>query len=228
MPKSDIAPHQVITSGKGQYQYYIRAGSDFVLTPHSVLSGMFGRRPQPSVFHSFIVGYPSILQGTTVPQIKTTLGLLVSNGGRGIASDLFMTIKSTSDPGPNCGLVVDTPDLNNWNVWSFMNINFTAISKSYIKLPPEAQLQPFVLNLFLSPPFDENLEIKGLCGCGQAPSFSFNIENDGSTIESLYNDLISKHPLSLSKDFIDVHEHYDFWNIKEKSDLGQKAYNKIT
>ncbi len=50
IPKSNHAPHQVV----GSLKYLIRAGSDFVPTPHSVLAGMFGRRPQPRVFNMYI------------------------------------------------------------------------------------------------------------------------------------------------------------------------------
>ena len=42
--KSYDAPHQSL---KPSLQYYIRAGSDFVPTPHAVLAGLFGRRRQP-------------------------------------------------------------------------------------------------------------------------------------------------------------------------------------
>jgi hypothetical protein len=223
IPKSNDAPHQVISSGKGQYHYYIRAGSDFVPTPHAVLAGMFGRRPQPSVFHMFLLSNPEVID-LSGPQVKSTLGLQVGNGGRGIASDLFMTIKAISIPGPNCRLAMGTPDLNNWTVWSFLDIHFTAISKSNIKLPPEAQLQPFVLTMILSPPFTDGLKIEGLCGCGQAPSFSFTIENKANVIERLYNDFISKYPRGLPRDFKTAHEEYDFWNLREKSELARKAY----
>ncbi|MFQ6111613.1 MAG: helix-turn-helix domain-containing protein, partial [Nitrospinota bacterium] len=48
IPKSYLAPHQCL---KPRLQYYIRAGSDFLPTPHAVLSALFGRHPQPFVFH---------------------------------------------------------------------------------------------------------------------------------------------------------------------------------
>jgi len=226
IPKSNDAPHQVISAGKGQYRYYIRAGSDFVPTPHAVLSGMFGRRPQPFVFNMFVSGYPEVIDFGAV-QVKSTLGLQIGNGGRGLASDLFMTIKVISTPGPNCKLGVETTDLNNWTAWSFLDIQFTAISKGHIKLPPEAQLQPFVLTMFLSPPFGSELKIEGLCGCAQAPSFSFTIENEATAIEQLYYDFISKYPDNLPKDFKATHDKYDFWNLKDKSESARKAYKLV-
>ena len=51
VPKSNNTPHQMV----GKLQYYIRAGSDFVPTPHDVLAGMFGKRPQPHIMHQFLI-----------------------------------------------------------------------------------------------------------------------------------------------------------------------------
>lgn len=92
IPKSNDAPHQVISAGKGQDRYYIRAGSDFVPTPHTVLAGMFGRRPQPHVFHMFVSSYPEVIDLGAV-QIKSILGLQIANGGRGI-------VQSSESSGP--------------------------------------------------------------------------------------------------------------------------------
>jgi hypothetical protein len=223
IPKSNHAPHQVITSGKGQYHYYIRAGSDFVPTPHAVLSGMFGRRPQPFIFQMYTTAPPKLID-STVPKLKTVLGVQIANGGQGIATDLFMSLKFISKPGVNCNLAVETPDLNNWTVWSFMDFHCTAISKDAIKLPPDAQLQPFIINLLLEPPFENNLKIEGLCGCGQSESFSFSIENDGQVIQKLYNDFLEKSRKGDLKDWTEMHGQFDFWNLKEKAELAKKAY----
>lgn len=223
IPRSNHAPHQVIVSGKGHYDYYIRAGSDFLPAPHAVLSGMFGRRPQPFIFHTFLSQYPQVTEAG-IPQIKTTLGVQISNGGLGIASDLFMTLKFLSKPGENCKLGIQTPDLNNWTVWSFLEVHYTAISKDTIRLPPDAQLQPFVVTLILKPPFDSELKIEGLCGCGQSPSFNFTIENNAKAIGQLYDDFLKKHRQGSLPDWTAVHDEFDFWNIREKSELARKAY----
>jgi len=223
IPKSNYAPHQVINTGKGYYHYYIRAGSDFVPTPHAVLSGMFGRRPQPSIFHMFTSGYPEVLESQNT-QIKTTMGIQVVNIGPGIASDLFMSLKPFSKPGKNCKIGIQFLDLNNWITWSFLEIQFTAISKDYIKLPPDAQLQPFSITLILEPPFDSELKIEGLCGCGQSPSFNFTIENNPKVIEQLYIEFLTKYKQRSLPDWTKVHDEFDFWNIKEKAELAKKAY----
>jgi hypothetical protein len=46
VPSGLNVPYQALGDRGG---YYIRAGSNFLPTPHGVLAGMFGRRPQPQV-----------------------------------------------------------------------------------------------------------------------------------------------------------------------------------
>lgn len=214
IPKSNHAPHQVV----GRLQYYIRAGSNFVPAPHAVLAGMFGRRPQPSVFHMYSVVYPTILPDN--PRIiKADLGLQLVNAGPGIASDLFMTIRVSSIPGSNCDLFVEPTNREDWIAWSFLKVEFSAISKNHIRLPPDTRIHPFVLSLRLAPPFSRKLKIQGLCGCGQSPSFSFRLENEPALIEKLYNDFLRSH--EEGQDF-----QANFWNISEPSELYIEAYHK--
>lgn len=196
IPKSNYAPHQVISAGKGQYHYFIRSGSNFLPIPHSVLAGMFGRRPQPSVFHMFALGYPKINEGEPL-SIKLELGLQVANSGPGVANDLFMTIKLYSKPGINCELGILPKDPNNWTHWSAFGMEFTAMSKRETRLPPDSRLQPFVLSLELRPPFSEKLEIEGVCGCGNAPSFNFKIKKESPEVKKYYFDISVLHKKGL-------------------------------
>ena len=83
IPKSNHSPHQMLP----KQQYYIRAGSSFVPTPHDVLAGMFGKRPQPHVFHNYILGL-AVVEGTT---LKFSVGIAACNEGPGIASDVYVT-----------------------------------------------------------------------------------------------------------------------------------------
>jgi hypothetical protein len=59
IPKSYEAPHQCTRP----VQYYIRAGSDFLPAPHAILSGLFGKRPQPFIFHMWSTGPAKLVQG---------------------------------------------------------------------------------------------------------------------------------------------------------------------
>lgn len=203
IPKSDYAPHQVVVSGKYQYRYYIRAGSNCEHTPHAVLAGMFGRRPQPHVFHNFIIGPAELINEK---EIKIQVGFMIRNQGPGIASDLFMNVMVISTPGDNCKILFDPIDPNNWMGQFAFGRQISVISKPDVRLAPESFIQPFTLDLFLVPPFSKKLTIDGICGCGQSPSYKFRLENDSGTIKELYDDFLDKS----TKGLLTIDNRHDF------------------
>ena len=183
IPQSDAAPHQVV----GRMVYYIRAGSDFVPTPHAVLAGMFGRRPQPHVFHSFVTGPASFDQGT----ISCQLGIMIRNQGPGIATDLFVNVLVRSVPSGRCQLAFEHPDPDNWSgVFSFRR-QMSLICRPEFRLPPESQAQPLLMKISLSPPFESPVDIKGLVGSGTGPPYRFHFFNSAENIASLYEQVKS-------------------------------------
>ena len=183
IPKSMSAPHQTIFDMK----YYIRAGSSFVPTPHAVLAGMFGRRPQPNVFHSFLSHTPKLVGA----EIICPISFIIHNAGPGVASDLFLNLSIISSPGENCNIGSDNYD-SKWMVTVFLQQKINLISKPYIRIAPEQELMPITLNLSLNPPFIRELHIKGICGCGQSPPYRFSIKCDHKTIDILYKDFLAK------------------------------------
>ena len=185
IPKSDNAPHQVV----GKLQYYIRAGSSFVPTPHSVLAGMFGRRPQPHIIHKFITIPQKIENGI----VDFEVGFIIQNKGLGIAKDLFLNISVISKLGSNCQLeFIPQKNIELWNANILFGRKMNMISKPDFRLSPESDVVPIAIHFSISPPFTQKLEIHCICGCDNAPSDKFIIENSPDKIDSLYKELILK------------------------------------
>lgn len=185
IPKSNRAPHQTV----GDFKYYIRAGSNFVPTPHGVLAGIFGRRPQPNVFIMFIVGPATT---TATGKIKFEVGFLIRNQGPGIAKDPFINVMVYSAAGENCDLGFKASDLKNWTGQFSFGRHMSLIGKPSIRLAPESYLQPLVMTALLAPPFSEAIRIEGICGCGNAPPSRFTIENTPEKIEKVYKEFVEK------------------------------------
>jgi hypothetical protein len=185
IPKSNHAPHQVV----GRLQYFIRAGSDFVPTPHSVLAGMFGRLPQPHVFHNFSIGRASVDEDS----VTCSVGVIIWNDGPGIASDLFVNILVLSQPGDRCEFALDRTDPNNWSgVWSFGRHMSLICHPSY-RLPPEARVQPLVLNLRIAPPFNAPIHIEGMVGAGSSPPYRFKLHQEPVRAQTIYEEFMLAH-----------------------------------
>lgn len=207
IPKSLSAPHQSLVDSR----YYIRAGSSFLPTPHSVLAGMFGRRPQPNVFQAFTVPYPEIIQN----KIKITVSIILHNAGYGIAEDLFVNLTIDSIPGENCDIYFEGVGKDNWIGNVFLGRKINLISKKDVRLAPGAEISPIRLILILVPPIKENLKIKGICGCGQSPPYRFVVEKKSTVINKLCISLLEKHKNGLAND-------------KEKSEFAKKIWDTKT
>jgi hypothetical protein len=171
----------------GRLQYFIRAGSDFVPTPHMVLAGMFGRAAPPNVIHNYVVA-PAKLHGDS---ISCQLGLLLRNLGPGIASDLYATIKCWQSPGSPSSLEFETPDRVNWT-GSFAFGRFCSlISQAGFRVPPEGQTNPLVLTLTITAPIDDGIRISGVVGAGNSAPHRIALCSTLAQLVSLYEEIIS-------------------------------------
>jgi hypothetical protein len=180
VPKSDHAPHQIV----GKLQYYIRAGSDFVPTPHQVLAGMFGKRPQARVYPMYI-SEPPTFQGES---ICGKLGFVVRNGGPGIATDVFLNLMIYGHAG-NSQIALEPSDRERWTgTTSFGNLHISLITNPGIRLPPEAQMQPLILHLNLIPPFTKELHIEYLLGAANSPPYKMEFRTSPETLAKTYSD----------------------------------------
>ena len=185
IPQSDAAPHQVV----GKMVYYMRAGSDFVPVPHGVLAGMFGRRPQPHVFHAYFV-YPAAI---AEEHICLQVGIVIRNNGPGIARDLFLNLFVNSIPGDNCTLEFQRAGSEDWTGNWLFNRNIALICPPGFRLPPEATVQPLVLNMGIAPPFSRDLEIQGMVGSGSSAPYRFRLFNTAENIQTLVEEILATH-----------------------------------
>ena len=179
IPKSELAPHQALSNR----HYYIRAGSDFVPTPHEVLAGMFGRRPQPDVFVHFILTPGKI----ELEALRLTIGITIYNKGLGIARDVYLIADSNGAPGANCQLRFDVPDKGRWSgSWEFGH-KVSMIATPDYRPPPGANTKPIDVILELLPPFTSDFIIEGRVGASEAPAMSYRISSLRSQMSQRYD-----------------------------------------
>lgn len=205
IPKSNTAPHQSLVNK----QYYIRAGSDFVPTPHDVLSGMFGRRPQPHVFPSFILSVPKLENN----ELKIEFGLAVHNEGPGIASNVFYICRIDSTPGPNSNAYISVPDQINWTGSQEFGRQLSLICKPDYRMPPGSTAQPMILSIVLSPPFENGIKIFVRTGAGESSPYELIIGSPKETVKEHFEEFLQK---AINDNFSD----------KEKQSIAEKILNK--
>jgi Putative DNA-binding domain len=185
IPKSDAVPHMAISNK----HYYIRAGSNFETTPHDVLAGMFGRRPQPNVFVMFAIG-PAKISGQV---IKMNVDFVLANKGPGIAKDMFLTVKTLEIP-KSCEAAFVLPNSGEWHSQMSLGIFYSVICRSDIRLPPDASVTTASMNLSLKPPFEKRLHISLGAGASGCPTQRCTVNVEKEELDRLYDEYVSRNP----------------------------------
>ncbi len=186
--KSHLAPHQCLKP----LQYYIRAGSDFVPTPHAVLAGMFGRQPQPDVSHGWVVKPAQIVPGTMAQRtesVRFELHFILNNQGPGLARDLYVSTFLDCPEGPTQGQV-SSADPSNWSTSSVIDMMSTAVSNDSFKLAPASLGQPIYFDFMFMPPFESGLRYEITYGHGNSPVQKIYADIDAATIQEAFSKFI--------------------------------------
>jgi hypothetical protein len=183
IPKSFLAPHQCLKP----LQYYIRAGSNFEPVPHGVLAGMFGRAPQPEIFHMWSAP-PAELRDNGTAWFK--IGLLLTNRSPAIARDVYLSVM-IFPPGGDNQIAVEFPDLQNWSANQAFGCITQVLAKDSFKLAPQVVVQPIRLNFVLIPPFPERFYMKITTGCAGSSINEFTHRLSPAELQTLYDEFVA-------------------------------------
>jgi hypothetical protein len=185
IPKSYLAPHQCVRP----IQYYIRVGSNFEPVPHGVLSGMFGRTPQPVIFHMWNAP-PAELRNGGVAWFR--VGLLLTNRSPAIARHAYLSVMILP-PGGNSRIASEFPDLQNWSANQAFGCITQVLAKDGFRLAPHVVVQPITLAFWLVPPFPERLLLKITTGCEGSSIKEFTHRVSPDELQAIYDQFIAEH-----------------------------------
>jgi hypothetical protein len=184
IPKSYLAPHQCLRP----IQFYMRAGSNFEPVPHGVLAGMFGRPPQPVIFHKW-ASPPAELRGDVA---CFRVGLLLTNQSTAIARDVYLSV-TIMPPGANSGIAVEFPDPQNWSANQAFGCITQVLANETFRLAPHVIVQPILLSFLLVPPFPERLYMKISMGCAGSPVKEFIHRLSPAELQESYDEFVAHH-----------------------------------
>ncbi len=180
IPKSARAPHQDLARGG----YYIRAGSDFLPAPYGVLAGLFGKRPEPFVFHQLYIE-KSIQISSQESAVDAVVGFVLVSDGPGIARDLFMSL-DLLHPGGKSSFFLEHTHETIFDYYHHFGIHLSVISKDGFKLPPGGRIHVLTIKIHLVPPFTgDGLYLNLSYGCSGAPTRQRTLTREATTLERL-------------------------------------------
>jgi hypothetical protein len=179
VPKSMRAPHQELTRGG----YYIRAGSDFLPAPYGVLAGLFGKRPEPFIFHQLYIEPVHVLSEESA--VHAVIVLILVSDGPGIARDLFVTI-DIFHPGGKSSISLEHGDEAVFNYYHLYGGHLSVVSRDGFKLPPGGRTHALTLKIRFIPPFTHDAFYMNVnYGCSGAPTRQKTVLRDSTTLQSL-------------------------------------------
>jgi hypothetical protein len=187
IPKSERVPHQAIPEEK----YYMRAGSNFMPVPHGVLAGMFGRRPQPTVFEEYTSKAVKVMKaaGIRPDVIDVTIDFKIWNRGPVIARDLYSDIRVIM-PGTGSVHFANTDD--GWISTRKSTAWLSMVSKDNFKLAPESYAMVFSLRVFVRPPFESGkLSLRWSFGCDGSPMRLIEVQTGPADVERIYEEFLA-------------------------------------
>lgn len=184
IPKSNYAPHQEIKT----LNYYMRAGSSFVKVPHDILSGMFGRRPQPKIVHVFDCVPAKLEKGKIVVESRVTL----RNEGMGTARDIFFNAYIMDSLGKSSDITVFPRNEKYWFSRFEYDMIFSAITHDGVKLATTSYLPAFSFKVYLEPPFEKDFKIIANCGSDGCQTIHFEMKCSKEVITEAYEALFEK------------------------------------
>jgi hypothetical protein len=147
-------------------EYYIRAGSNFVPTPHAVLAGLFGRAPHPEL--EIVVKYSGPMSRNR--PCRLGFGIYARNTGRGIAEDIFFSAETKLPEACQANFATT----EHWEAWSIGNRR-TLVSNSFPRLPPGSENMIVDLILTFGQPVTGDVVIDLTCGARNGPGVTRTI-----------------------------------------------------
>jgi hypothetical protein len=146
VPRSHVTPIQCIKPN-GRLDFLMRAGSSFVPVPHAVLSGMFGRGPQPELE---LESSPTCAQAGGIDANARVLNFEIvftlKSSGAGVCRDVYLTC-SFELPETYCDAAFRFPADVKWISHQIEN-RITLIAPPDFRLTPDAPVTPLVLKAF--------------------------------------------------------------------------------
>jgi hypothetical protein len=106
----------------------------------------------------------------------------ISNLGRGIARDLFVTLDHLQLPGPNSehALWADEQD-KHWH--KLPGSSFAIVGQDWLKLPPNGRIRSVRFSLQLAPPFERPLLLGLTVGAEGAVPRSLDVRTSPEVIQ---------------------------------------------
>ncbi len=184
--KSEFAPHMT-TMGS---TYYIRSGSSNVPAPHSVIAGMFGKRPQPNL--EMVIADKSVeiinnkgrkFENLPEKYVSIKFGMRGINESNAIARELFLTCNNKHKGGKGGNV-----RFYNFGVMEAVRGiigHLSLISPVEFRLPPRAMINFANVEIILDKDVDDDFIIEAVVGAENSRPKDFQLKVEAKKLKKI-------------------------------------------
>lgn len=182
IPKSDVSPLMTASNSA----IYIRSGSNNVPAPYAVISGMFGRYPQPNIELKIVnkkvevldnleedILYPNSIDNPPEKYVKISFELQGENLSNVIAREIFLSACVINEGGEYNK--VRFLNYNQMEVISGIEGQLNIITRQDLRLPPRGTIHFCNVEIILSVYAEEDFKLEGVVGANMAMPRNFRI-----------------------------------------------------
>lgn len=182
IPSSPAVPHQAVNGNL----YLIRAGSSFVPVTHTVLAGMFGRRPAPAVSVNPVVRPARLTNGGVSDGVGVHVNLTVAcvNVGSVVASDCYVSWHVRKLGGNGCKVNAKAELPHRWQLDGLHDRLGSVLAETTNRLAPSSMQEAVTLHFTFLPPIVEGFELELIFGCSGAPRTTQTYSVDTPRLEA--------------------------------------------
>lgn len=179
--KSPLVPHQCVQP----MQCYMRAGSNFMPVPHGVLAGMFGRTPQPSVYHNWICEPVIVEPGSrTTYRARFSPTIVLHNSGPGMARHVYINFQLWP---PTSGMEISSEIKDTaWTGETLAGMVVSGVAPESFRLAPGGHVTPVTFNFKIEPQFAGKFTFRVSYGSEKAPMTSIERIATADELEEIY------------------------------------------
>lgn len=193
IPASAMGPHQSTDS----HRYLMRAGSSFQPVTHSVLAGMFGRRPQANIYTMYAVTGANHVAAQDGELLEIWLSVHAVNDTAVVARDAYMSFKVWRLPSSRSRISMVQANPNQWERNTAVSPRFTSfLTSRETRLAPFSHQIAINLQVSLIPPFTNDFKVELHCGCEGAAPFHDQWEMSLDDLNRILGERLQTKPLN--------------------------------
>ena len=191
IPASEIGPHCATEGTK----YFVRSGSSFGSVSHTVLAGMFGRRPQSKIRAACTMQSAKRYWDREIEHIDIQFEVHVFNDTAVVARDAYVSIDMPKTGSETSTLFYGDAQEDRWQMdLAAIHKGASFLARESNRVAPFSSQHVIHMGVRLKLPFTSDLKITFLSGCDGSPPIHMDWFASRAHLQAVLQDIEQVEP----------------------------------